>query len=79
MRDIEQIKEAISNLYELNTEIHVDVNSKKPKIKVNDAPARITGVYKNLFTIETMEKGIKKVYTISYTDVFIGKVIIKEV
>ncbi len=76
--DINVIKTAIVELYEKSVEIHVDVNSTRPKIHVENAPAKITGVYKNLFTIETLENGLKKTYTVQYTDLFIGKVRIKE-
>lgn len=78
MVDIEVIKTKIKWLYENNVDIHVDVHSKRPKISVQDAIANITGVYKNLFTIETFEKGMKKTYSVQYTDLFIGKVKIKE-
>ena len=76
--DINEMKNAISKLYERNIEVHVDVHSTKPKIHVTNATARITGVYKNLFRIETVEGGLKKGYTVQYTDLFIGKVKIKE-
>lgn len=78
MSDVLAIKAAISELYEKNIEIHVDVHSTRPKISVDSAPAKITGVYKNLFTIESVENGLKKTYTVQYTDLFIGKVRIKE-
>lgn len=78
MHDIEEIKAKIKELYENGAEIHVDVHSKKPKIKVENSPACITGVYRNLFTIETQDNGLKKQYTVQYTDLFIGKVKISE-
>ncbi len=60
MQDINSIKFTISNLHNDGTEIHVDVHSTRPKISVDSAPAKITGVYKNLFTIESVEDGLKK-------------------
>lgn len=78
MQDINSIKLAISDLHKDGTEIHVCVHSTRPKINVDGAPAKITGVYKNLFTIETVENGLKKTYTVQYTDLFIGKVKIEE-
>lgn len=78
MQNIDVIKESIKKLYENKTEIHVDVHSTKPKINVVDSPAKITGVYRNLFTLETVENGLKKLYTVQYTDLFIGKVRIDE-
>ena len=78
MRDINSIKAEIKALCENKREICVDVRSKRPKIDVLGAPAVITGVYKNLFTLEVMENGLKKVYSVQYTDLFIGKVNIRE-
>ncbi len=78
MQDIEQIRERIVELCESGAEIHVSVSSKRPKICVEDAPARICGAYKNLFRLETVEQGLKKSYTVQYTDLFIGKVKIRE-
>ena len=78
MQDINAIKAAIAELYEQKREIHVDVHSTKPKINVVSAPATIVGVYRNLFTIQTVENGLKKIYTVQYTDLFIGKVRIEE-
>lgn len=78
MRDVNEIKSAILKLYEQKTDIHVNVNTTKPRIHITDAPASITGVYKNLFTIEVIENGLKKVFSIPYTDIFIGKVSINE-
>lgn len=77
-QDINAIKTAIAELYENKTEIHVDVHSTRPKINVENSSAHITGVYKNLFRIEVLEDGLKKSYTVQYTDLFIGKVIIRE-
>lgn len=79
MQDINTIKEAINVLFNENKEIHIDVHSTRPKINVSNAPATITGVYKNLFTVEVCENGLKKIFSIPYTDLFIGKVIIKEI
>ena len=78
MQSIDVIKGSIKKLYENKTEIHVDVHSQKPKINVSGASAKITGVYKNLFIIETVENGMKKLYTVQYADLFIGKVKIEE-
>lgn len=78
MQDISVLKDMIARLYEAGGEIHIEVHSTKPRISVSDSPARITGVYKNLFRIETVEDGLKKAYTVQYTDLFIGKVRIKE-
>ena len=77
--DIDVIKEKIAELHRNDEEICVEVHSKNPKINVDHAPARITGVYKNLFTLEVIENGLKKIYSVQYTDLFIGKVKIDKI
>ena len=76
--NIDLIKLQITELYEKNVEVHIDVFSTRPKININNAVAKITGVYKNWFRIEVVEGGLKKGYTVQYTDLFIGKVKIRE-
>ena len=78
MRNISIIQSQIKKLYDNETEIHISVHSTRPKINVVNAPAKITGVYKNLFTVSVVENGLKKLYSVQYTDLFIGKVIIYE-
>lgn len=78
MQDINEMKKAILEIYEGGMPIHVDVCLKKPRVSVENAPARITGVYKNLFRIETVENGMTKSYTVQYTDLCIGGVKIRE-
>lgn len=79
MRDIDEIKAKIRELYDSKTEIHVNVNSKKPRINVENSPGHITGVYRNLFTIEANENGWIRTFDVQYTDLFVGKVRILEI
>ena len=79
MQEIDLIKTKIKELYEKGEVVHVDVNSSRPKIHVNGAQALITGVYKNLFTLETVENDMKKIYSVQYADVLIGRVKIMEI
>jgi uncharacterized protein Veg len=78
VQKIDIIKKFVENLYENGGDIHVDVHSSRPKINVNGASARIIGVYKNLFTVEALENEMKKIYTVQYSDILIGKVKIRE-
>ena len=64
MNNTDEIKIAVKKLFDKTTDIHVDVISRKPKIRIENAPARIVGVYKNLFTIEVNEDGLKKADTV---------------
>lgn len=47
MSNTDEIKVAIKKLFDETNDIHVDVISRKPKIHIENAPARIVGVYKN--------------------------------
>lgn len=78
MQDIDTIKEKIKKLYESGAPISICVHSSIPKVEVDGASVFIKGVYKNLFTVEAIENGLKKIYTVPYADVFIGKVKILE-
>ncbi len=76
---IEQIKKGIERLYKTNPNIHISVSRTHPKIIVAASPARIVGVYKNIFQIEECE--ISKLptrHTFQYGDVLIGQVAIEE-
>ncbi len=76
---MEQIKRGIEKLYKTNPNIHISVNRIHPKIVVDTVPAKIVGVYKNIFQIE--ECGSCKMltrHTFQYGDVLIGQVRIDE-
>ena len=76
---IKQIKSGIEKLYKTDTNIHISVNSTHPKIIVNSSPAKIVGVYKNIFQIEEYDGGkMPTRHTLQYGDVLIGKVKIEE-
>ena len=79
MNYIEQIKSGIEKLYKANPNIHISVIKRHPKVVVNVMPAKIVGVYRNIFQVEECEDGkTPKRYTHQYTDVLIGQVKIEE-
>ena len=71
---VEQIKNGIDRLYKSNPDIHISVCRTHPKIMVEVQPARIVGVYKNIFQVEE-SKGDKTPtrHTFQYGDVLIGR------
>ena len=75
---MEQIKSMIKNLYETNPNVHVSVKISRPKVLVEGTPARIVGVYKNIFQIEEMDSGRPVRHSFQYGDVLIGVITIEE-
>ncbi|MBQ4072094.1 MAG: hypothetical protein IJD50_00025 [Clostridia bacterium] len=76
---IEQIKSGIEGLYRNNPNIHISVSKTHPKIIVDASPAKIVGVYKNIFQVEECEGGkMPTRHTFQYGDVLIGQVMIEE-
>ena len=75
---IEQIKNGIERLYKTHPNIHISVSRTHPKIIVEKSPAKIVGVYKNIFQIEENNSGRPSRHTFQYGDVLIGQVVIEE-
>ena len=76
---IEQIKNSIEKLFQSNPNIHISVNRTRPKIIVMAEPAKIVGVYRNIFQIEECESGKAPIrHTFQYSDVLVGQVVIEE-
>ncbi len=72
------IKGQIKHLYETNPDIHINVRIIRPRVTVEEAPAKNVGVYKNIFQVEENSNGRLNRHTFRYTDVMIGQVVIKE-
>ena len=76
---IDQIKNGIERLYKTNPNIHISVSRTHPKIIVEKSPAKIVGVYKNIFQVEECEVSKTSTrHTFQYGDVLIGQVVIEE-
>ena len=76
---IEQIKNGIERLYKTHPNIHISVSRTHPKIIVEKSPAKIVGVYKNIFQVEEWVGGkMPTRHTFQYGDVLIGQVMIEE-
>ena len=76
---IGQIKSGIEKLYKNNPNIHISASRTHPKVIVDASPAKIVGVYKNIFQVEECEGGKTPTrHTFQYGDVLIGQVTIEE-
>lgn len=79
MEQLNYIKSEIERLYKTNPDIHISVNRMRPRILVEASPAKIVGVYKNIFQIEESVSGrLPAKHTFQYGEVLIGQVAIKE-
>lgn len=78
MKNLDYIKNEIEKLYKTNPNIHVSVKLSRPRIIVEEKPAVITGVYKNIFQIEESDGLSRARHTLQYADVLIGHVVINE-
>lgn len=79
MSTVNVIKEQIKSLFEAAPDIHVSVKMSHPKISVDDTPARIVGVYPNIFRIEEQDDGYPRYHSVKYTEVLTGQVKIREI
>ena len=78
MNTVEHIKSEIERLYKTDPNVLVSVNMKRPKLIIERAPAKIVGVYKNIFRIEECGTGLPTRHTLQYSDVLIGQVVIEK-
>ncbi len=78
METVDSIKQKITALFESDPHIHVSICMTRPKLVVEDAPAVITAVYRNVFQVEECNDGVPKRHTLQYTDVYIRQVRIAE-
>ena len=74
----EYIKAQIQNLYETNPHIHISISMQRAKVCIKDAPMVIKGVYRHIFQVEEICVSHPKRYSIQYTEVLIGQVVIAE-
>ena len=69
MNEIQQIRQHILERYQRDPKIRINVSLAKPKLRLNDVPVEITGVYANIFQIEEVTDGQARRHTLQYTDV----------
>ena len=79
MDSMDYIKSGIEKLFKTNPNIHISVSKTHPKVIVDASPAKIVGVYKNIFQVEECEGGkMPARHTFQYGDILIGQVVIEE-
>ena len=78
MDRLDYIKSEIEKLYKTNPQIHISIKLARPRITVENAPAVITGTYRNIFQIEECDSGRPLRHSFQYVDVMIGQVVIRE-
>ncbi|MBR6072400.1 MAG: hypothetical protein IKP77_06205 [Acholeplasmatales bacterium] len=74
--DINIIKSKILKLYKENEPIHIDVNLKRRNVK--NALGIIKGVYDNFFIVKSKVNLYDEEFSISYIDILIKNISIKE-
>ncbi len=74
MTIIDEIRMKVQKQFRTNPRIHINVSMNRPKIKIENQPARIIGVYPNIFQIEAEGKS----YTVQYIDLLTNNVRITE-
>ena len=78
MTSNELIREKIKALYNTNPDIHMNVSLTHPKLFLENASVKITGVYRNIFQIEECSGGTPKRHTLQYSDVLVKHIVISE-
>lgn len=79
MNYIEEIKTGIEKLYKTNPKVHISTIRARPKRIVTSSPAKIVGVYENIFQVEECgEDNSPTRYTVRYSDVLVGQVKVEE-
>lgn len=75
---VNEIKIKIKEIFDKNPNIHVNVTTTRPRLTIRNAPAKITGVYPNLFVVEENSLGYVRRHSLQYADVLIKQVEILE-
>jgi len=78
MKTIEEIKEGIRHLFESDPRVHVSITMLHPKVSVKEASVVILDVYPHIFRIRETEGASPKSYSVQYTEVLTGQVVIRE-
>lgn len=75
MSALDEIRRSIEQQYRLDPNIHISVSMTRPRIKIDNQQATITGVYPNFFQIEAQGKS----YMHKYVDILMKNVRINEI
>ena len=69
MTELEQVKAILTKLYRIHPHIHVSARMTHPKLTLEQAPARIVGVYPHFILIEENSTGVQRQHTIRYASI----------
>ncbi len=78
MNTLDYVKREIKAFYDNEQEIHVNISISHPRIELTNNPAKITGVYSNIFRLEEYSKGTKATHTVKYSELLTKQVEIVE-
>lgn len=73
---LSKIKEQLEGIYKSSNLIHVSILNKRNK--VIEAPSKIIGIYQRFLCVESKINSYVEKFTINYTDLMTGNIIIKE-
>lgn len=62
------IKSKVKRLYDSHPEIRVNISISRPRVHLENEPAKIKSVYPHFFCIEEYSSGTPRSHTIQYTD-----------
>ncbi len=71
---MDALKETIKRIYQTNPHVHVTITISRPKRTIKKQEATITGIYDNIFLIESCGKR----YTFQYADIVTNTIVIDE-
>ncbi|MDE6584519.1 MAG: hypothetical protein K2K15_03865 [Anaeroplasmataceae bacterium] len=70
------IQERLLELSKSSSLIHVTISNRRNKIV--EAPSKIIGIYQRFLCVESQVQSYLEKFTINYTDLMTGNIIIKE-
>lgn len=69
--DLQQIRQRILNRYRTDPMIRVNVSLTRPKLRLENVPAKLVGVYPYIFQIEEESSGRKVRHSLQYAAVLL--------
>ncbi len=78
MYPLEAIRAKVAALHEHDPNVHVNVSISRPKIKIDNDPAQIIGIYPHVFMLREFHDGVEKTHTVKYSDLLTGQIEIVE-
>ncbi len=72
------IRTKITELFQSNPNIHMNVSLSRPRLQLENAPAKILGVYPHIFQIEESSTGKVRRHILQYSDILTHQIVIAE-